>query len=325
MTAWFALALGIAMQAVITALLGLSLTPADSLMLLMLAALICTVSGRLFGPQTDNAGETADLPNSVVLRLNLWTAVMFVAFFLGVATHGAPVVFTLEATLAPIAVLAWRSLTSEHRATRFQWALAAVLAALGAGIVTLLAHNTFSDIRALLTASALGVAAAVAAAGVIVISRELGRTGVDARKVVGRRFVATLAITSVAQLILIPVGLIEPPSLHFGVAAGAALASIVVPIYLLQFAMHRLSPTTITAGLATIPALTFATEFLVGHQVEPVAVLLSIFIMPASLALLRAETQGPQQQRNRKSEQDDRSRRSGIDRDCTVSRVHRVR
>lgn len=324
--AWFALCLGVAMQAVITALLGLSLTPADSLVMLVLAALTCTVSGRLGGHQPHAVSTSAARTAPALVRLNAWTAVMLMAVFLGVACHGAPVVFALEATLAPLGVLVWTSVKPRctTRATGLQWSLATVLAALGIGLVAVLAHVTVDRLTALLTASTFGIIAAFAAAGVVVVSRELGQLNITARQVVGRRFQLTFVIAGAALLTLVPAGMIEPPRLHLGVAAAAALTSIAVPIFLLQYAMHHLSPMSVTAAWTTIPALTFGGEALVGRQVDAVAVLLSLLIVPVSLLLLRAETYALQPI-NRRNESHDRARRSDIDWRRVIPRVHRAR
>lgn len=289
--AWLALAAGVGLQAIVTALMGISLTAADSLLLLVFAAMGATVSGRLLGRRHRQAAPAASSPSrSSVVKLNLWTAVMFLAFFLGVSTHGAAVMFTLEASLAPLAVLMWTANQSRRNAClpevpSPQWVAAAVLAGLGVSLVAVQAHETLIGSN-LLAGSALGVIAAVAAGGVIVVSRELGLAGVSVCDAMGIRFNATLALALAGFLACVPAGVLGAPQLHVGITLVAAFASIVIPMFLLQFAMQRLAPASITAVLATIPALTFGTELLSGQVVSAVAVLASLLIVPASLVLL---------------------------------------
>src|ERR1700721_82904 len=103
---WLALLVGNCLHAVITSLLGLStITASDSLAILAIAAGSCTLLG---GAAAGGRNSAARLPDpQALIWLNLWTAVTFVAFFLGVAVYGAVVVFTLGASFAPLAVTAW--------------------------------------------------------------------------------------------------------------------------------------------------------------------------------------------------------------------------
>jgi hypothetical protein len=121
---WLALLAGNAMHAVITALLGLSIiTPADSLLILAIAAAASTVLGALAARR--NPGGCAPSVRTLAW-LNLWTAVTFVAFFLGLAVYGAVVVFTLGTSFAPLAVTASGGLQAARdqgptRPGRAQW------------------------------------------------------------------------------------------------------------------------------------------------------------------------------------------------------------
>jgi drug/metabolite transporter (DMT)-like permease len=289
--AWLTLVAGIVLQAVITALLGLSLTPTDSLLVLAIAAAACVLSGAVAGRR--HRPELLRRPSAMraLVGLNVWTAVMFVAFFLGVAIYGAPVVFTLEASFAPLAVTAWSALRAhrggaEARPRPAQWGAACVLAALGAALVVVLAQAASAGMTALLLAAALGIISGVAAAGLVIVSRELGRNGADVRYVMAHRFYATFVFATTALVTLVPPGFLEPPALHFGMAGVAALASIVTPLFLLQYAMQRLAPLSITAALATMPAITFGIELASGRPVSWGVLLLGLLIVPGSVALL---------------------------------------
>jgi hypothetical protein len=98
---WLAMVAGVSLQAVITALLGLSLTAADSLQMLGFAAAACTLLGTVAarGNRRISVGRAGVRQ---LVWLNVWTAVSFMAFFLGVAADSAGVVFALEASFAPL-------------------------------------------------------------------------------------------------------------------------------------------------------------------------------------------------------------------------------
>jgi hypothetical protein len=301
---WLALLAGIALQAVITALLGLSLNAADSLLLLAVAAVACTLLGAVVarGNRTASIGGAPSM--RALVLLNLWTAVSFVAFFLGVAIYSAAVVFTLEATFAPLAVTAWSALRAHRgdsgaRPGTVQWSASWVLAALGTSlVVVLLAHSDPVGMLSLLAAAVLGVIAGVAAGGVVIVSRELGGNGVGVWQVMAHRFYATAILAATALFTLVPSGLLAPPAMHFGMAGAAAFASMVVPLFLMQFAMQRLAPVSVTAALATMPAITIAVELASGRAVSSGVLLLGLLIVPGSVALLI-----PQREPNRASPQ----------------------
>src|ERR1700735_1244716 len=83
LVSWLALIAGIGLPAGITALLGVAARGNR-----------CTLLEHKQGVRA-------------LVWLNVWTAISFVAFFLGVGVHSAAVVFTLEASFAPLAVTTW--------------------------------------------------------------------------------------------------------------------------------------------------------------------------------------------------------------------------
>lgn len=294
--AWLALIVGIGSQAVITALLGLSLTAADSLLMLALAAAACTLLGAV-ATRRNRCASTGHAPGvRVLVWLNVWTAVSFVAFFLGVAVHSAAVVFTLEASFAPLAVTAWtafRAHCGDNQAPpglAQRWA-ACILAVLGTSLVVVMAQSDSGGLIALLVAAALGAIAGVAAGGVAIVSRRLGQSGVGVGQVMAHRFYATGIFALTALLTLIPSGLLEPPVLPVGLIGGAALAAVVAPLFLLQYAMQRLTPVSVTAALATMPAITIGSELASGRAVNWIVPLLGVLIVPANLVLLVTQQQ----------------------------------
>jgi hypothetical protein len=60
----------------------------------------------------------------------------------------------------------------------------------------------------------------------------------------------------------------------------------VVPLFLLQYGMQRLTPLSVTAALATMPAITIAIELASGRPVSWIVLFLGVLIVPANLALL---------------------------------------
>ncbi|MDT5277217.1 MAG: hypothetical protein QOG95_4149 [Mycobacterium sp.] len=291
LVAWLALIAGIGLQAVVTALLGLSFTAADSLLMLALAAAVCTLIGAVAA--RGNRCTLLEHKQGVraLVWLNVWTAISFVAFFLGVGIHSAAVVFTLEASFAPLVVTAW-AVVRVHRGDDQArpgpaqgWA-ASLLAVLGTSLVVVMAQSDSGGMISFLAAALLGVIAGVAAGGVVIVSRGLGGAGVGVVQVMAHRFYATVIFAAIVLLTLVPYGLLAPPVLNIGVIGAAALTCLVAPLFLLQYGMQRLTPLSVTAALATMPAITIAIELASGRPVSWIILFLGLLIVPANLALL---------------------------------------
>jgi hypothetical protein len=292
---WLALLAGNGLHAVITALLGLSvITAADSLLILAIAAAASTVVGAVAARRSSAPGPRAPAAARTLAWLNLWTAVTFTAFFLGVALYGAVVVFTLGASFAPLAVTAWSSLQARRNQAstgpgRAQWWAVCLLAVLGCSLVAVLAGSDSRGIAALLIAAALGVVDGVAAGGVAVVSRSLGHDGVGVWQVMAHRYYATVVVAAAALLILVPSGLLAAPSMSLSLSVAAALGSLVVPFFLIQFAIQRLTPVLVTAALALIPVVALLVEMAAGRPVGWPALALGLLIVPASLAIFATQ------------------------------------
>src|ERR1700761_5683386 len=144
----------LSLQAVITALLGLSFSAADSLLMLALAAAACTLIGSVAA--RGNCRTLLEHKQGVraLIWLNVWTAISFVAFFLGVAVHSATVVFTLEASFAPLAVTTWAVFRARRNGDQARpgpaqrWA-ACMLAVLGTSLVLVMAQSDSGGMVAL--------------------------------------------------------------------------------------------------------------------------------------------------------------------------------
>ncbi len=297
MLPWLAMVANIGLQTVITALLGLSLTPADSLLLLALAAAASMIfgAGAARGRGRVERGNVSDVRR--LAWLNVWTAVAFIAFFLGVAVHSAGVVFTLEATFAPLGVTAWTALRAFHGGDgalpdAAQWLAVVLLGALGSSLVAVMASSDPGGMVDLLVATVLGVIAGVAAGGTVVVSRELGRDGISVRQVMAHRFYATGGFAVTGLLTLVPSGVLAPPGLHVGVLGVAALACVVAPLFLAQYAAQRLAPISMTAAMATMPAIAIAVELASGRTVSWIVLLLGALIVPANVVLLATQSHG---------------------------------
>jgi drug/metabolite transporter (DMT)-like permease len=291
---WLALLIGNGLHAVITSLLGLSMiTASDSLAILAIAAGACTV----LGGAAAGRNPAARLPDPRALAgLNLWTAVTFVAFFLGVSVYGAVVVFTLGASIAPLAVTAWSALQARSNLasrcpSRAQWCAVGLMAVLGASLVAALAGTDPRGIVALLVASVLGVIDGVAAGGVAIVSRGLGRDGVGVWQVMAHRYYLTVVIAVAALVILVPSGLMAAPSMSLSMSIAAAFGSLVVPFFLIQYAVQRLAPVLVTAALALIPAIALFVEMAAGRAVSWPVLALGLLIVPASLTIFATEHQ----------------------------------
>jgi drug/metabolite transporter (DMT)-like permease len=289
--AWLALLASVGLQAVITALLGLSLTAADSLLLLALAAGASMLLGAVPGRRQRGTSVVHAPGARTLLWLNLWTAISFIAFFLGVAVHSAAVVFTLEASFAPLAVTAW----SVYRTRRgndqtvpgpAQWWAACMLAVLGSLLVVVIGQSDSGGTVALLAAAVLGVTAGIAAGGLVIVCQSLGQSGVGVGQVMAHRFYATIAFAAAVLLTMVPCGLLAPPKLNIGLLGAAALTTVVAPLFMLQYAVQQLPAVSATAALATMPAITIAIELASGRPLSWIVLLLGALIVPANLALL---------------------------------------
>jgi drug/metabolite transporter (DMT)-like permease len=294
--AWLALIAGIGLQAVTTALLGFSFTAADSLLMLALAAAACTLLGAVVARGDRCALLEHKQGVRALIWLNVWTAISFVAFFLGVAVHSATVVFTLEASFAPLAVTTWavfraRRNGGEARPGPAQRWAACMLAVLGTSLVLVMAQSDSGGMVALGSAAAFGIIAGVAAGAVVIVSRGLGRSGLGVSQAMAHRFYATVVFAATVLLTLVPSGLLAPPALDVGLIGGAALACLVGPLFLLQYAMQRLSPVSVTAALATMPTITIASELASGRAVNWMVLSLGLLIVPGNLALIVTEQQ----------------------------------
>jgi hypothetical protein len=289
---WLALLAGNGLHAVITALLGLSMiTAADSLLILAIAATASMALGALAARRNSAACAPAV---RTLAWLNLWTAVTFVAFFLGLAVYDAVVVLTLGASFAPLAVTAWSGLAAARdrastRPGRAQWWAVCLLAGLGGSLVAALAWSDARGIMALLVAAALGVIDGMAGGGVAIVSRSLGRAGAGVWQVMAHRYYATTVVAAVALLVLVPSGVLAAPSMSLSMSIAAALGSLVVPFFLLQYAIQRLAPVLVTAALALVPAIALFVEMAAGRAVSWPALMLGLLIVPASLAVFATE------------------------------------
>lgn len=296
MMAPLALAASVVFQSVITTSLGLSLNEADSLLMLLCAVSatqVCAVWTRRGSRGVPWRGPS----KAALISLNVWTAVSFISFFAGVAVYSAAVVFTLEAACAPLGLLVWTQLGGRNRRSHQRsgppqcWA-ACLLAVLGASLVAVIALSDPSRMRELCVAGVLGVLAGVAAGRVASLSRELNRCGFGAAQVMSQRFYLTALAALAALVTLVPARLVAPPALPVGVIAAAALTSIVAPIYLSQYAMQGLEPSTVTAALATMPAIAIAVELVAGRSVGWIVLLLGALLVPANLLLILAQAKG---------------------------------
>lgn len=294
---WLALLAGNGLHAVITALLGLSMiTVADSLLILAIAAAACTLLGAV-AARRDLAVSAAGARIKCTFGwLNLWTAVTFLAFFLGVAVYSAVVVFTLAASFAPLTVTAWsarqaRRSDAPTRPGLAQWSAVCLLAVLGVSLVAALAGSDSRGIVALLVAAALGVIDGVAGGGVAIVSRDLGSNGVGLWQVMAHRYYVTVVVAGLALLVLVPSGVLAAPTLSLSMSIGAAFASLVVPFFLMQYAIQRLAPVLVTAALALVPVIALFVEMAAGRTVSWPAMLLGLLIVPASLAIFATRQQ----------------------------------
>jgi hypothetical protein len=294
---WLALVAGIGLQAAVTALLGLSLTAADSLLMLVFAAAACTVLATVAarGSRHVSVGHAPGFAAAGLVERVDRGVVRGLLFGRGGRQRVRGV------HVGSIVCPAWGdgidgfSLAS-RRQSACAWphsmGAARVLAVLGTSLVAVMARSDPGRRIALLVAGMLRVIAGIAAGGVAIVSRGLGRSGVGVGQVMAHRFYATETFAVTALLTLIPCALLAPLVLDVGVIGVGALACIVAPLLLGQYAMQRLAPVSCTAAaVATMPAITIAVELASGRALSWMVLLLGVLIVPGNLALLVTQQQ----------------------------------
>lgn len=285
---------GVAFQAIVTAVLGLSMNVADSLLLVAVAAFGCVLAAVATRTTHPGAAGTTKATLRLLAWLNVWTAAAYLTFFVGLGIKSASVVFMLEATSAPLAVTAWSAIESrlyarEAAPRSSQWWAAGALAALGVLVVTAMVLASGDEIGPLLAASALGMLSGAAAGATVIVCRRLGNAQVSVRHVMAHRFYLVFAVAVAALVILLPTGHLAPPTISLPMLALTAVASMVLPLFAVQFAVQRLAPAVTTAVFAMLPAVTLIVERAAGNAVTWPVLLVAALILPVSLAVMMSQ------------------------------------
>lgn len=279
----------VVLQAVTTALLGLSFSVADSVVMLTIGAGSAAAVGALWlrrRPELKPPPVVRLSVRGALVRLNVWSAICFGAFFLGIVVHEAPIVFALEVGFAPLAATVW----SWHQGGRSapaprQWVGAGVMAVLSLAMAGIAQLSNPASLAGVLLGWGLGVVAGVAVAALAITSRSLGAQGISFPYVIANRFHATYVGAAVVLAALLAAGQLSISATRLAIIAAFAVAAMVIPLILLQFAMLKLNPLSVTAALAAVPAATALLTALAGGGVSWHVTALAVLIVPVSLWL----------------------------------------
>jgi drug/metabolite transporter (DMT)-like permease len=290
-----ALVAAILSQVVATALLGLSLDAFGGLLLVFVGAVLATASAMWWlrrRPQDVPADAARAELRPVLLRLNCWTAVSLLAFFLGVVAHSAGVLFTLEVATAPVAVTIGTARRARSQGITgpglAQWVGAVTLILIGATTVALIEVDGTSA-TGLVVSIALGLIAGGSVGAVVMLSERLGSSGAGVAYVMANRFHLTYMLAAVGAVFVFVLGSPAPVGSELALVALAGLATMSVPMYMLQFAMQRMRPLSVTTALATMPVLTLLTELVAGSAPGTLRLVVALLIVPVSAVLVIAQ------------------------------------
>jgi drug/metabolite transporter (DMT)-like permease len=206
-------------------------------------------------------GPAAASPNArgLLALMNVVTAVTFLGFYAALSWVPSALATGIETAIGP-GVLALLGLAGYgRRATRQGWAAAAVLVLLGLAIAW--SFTGTGGIR-LSAGTALGLAllvgAGTGAAGLALISAELGRRGIDPVYVTAHRFHLTYLCSGA---LLVATGgvsrrwVVEPPALLL-----LGVLAVTIPLFLLQAGLQRADPMVAMVLLTTLPGATYLAE-----------------------------------------------------------------
>ena len=205
------------------------------------------------------AGEPAW---GLLTLLNVATAVTFLSFFFALKEIEPAIAVAVNIGVGPIlaVLIAWRA--GGDRPSRHRLGVCAgVLVGCAVLCVSALRGSGFFAPQG--GSAWLGLAAsALAGLGTVLItisSRSLMQRGWQPGAVLAHRFYVVVPASLVISLGLDLSGLEWTPDLSL-VLLGVALVEVLVPLYLLQFAIRRCDPYTVMVTMAALPALTFLVE-----------------------------------------------------------------
>lgn len=294
------LVLAIALQAAVQGTITNSIDPTGSLLFssvaFITAAIAFTATDLLRGRHRPSSRPRIPWRQTwaPMAAMNVATAAAFLGFYVSLSLIPAATTSALEAAFGPACVLLLaRALTGQTTpVTPLQLVLVTALGLTGLA----LAWRTLSTgpdqlSPATLLGLGLGLSAGAGMAGVVLLSRQLGRQGASPVTVTAHRFHLT-------YLLAIPLWLTRDPDLPSAadlaglVALG--LVAVAVPLFLLQVALQRVEPVTAVAVAVTLPGMTYLVQLATGGTHDTPTLLLLCLIMAIAAAYATTSTaRGP--------------------------------
>ncbi|SCK09759.1 DMT family transporter [Streptomyces sp. WMMB 322] len=194
----------------------------------------------------------------LLVLMNIVTAITFLGFYTSLAWIPAALASGTEAAVGPIAIALLALVGYGQRATRRGWFAAGLLVLLGAGVAYSLTDLDGSEPAATAFGLALVVIAGVGAAGLALISAELGRREIDPVRVTAHRF--HLTYLAGGALLVSQGGPGDDWTARLPEMLATGAAAVAVPLFLLQAGIQHVDSMVAMALLTTLPGATYLAE-----------------------------------------------------------------
>jgi drug/metabolite transporter (DMT)-like permease len=260
------------------------------------AAVVCGCAHGLSWRSRRSTPRRTGPQRSAVLRelllMNVLTAACFLSVFLALTWIPAALTSGVTAALGPLVVACAGLTGAARRPTPATWAFVLALLVVGLALAVRLGGGAGS-VPAVRTGYGLLLAAlaGVAIGLLTLVSRRLGRLGVGTTEVMAARFHLTYLLA--AALIVLRGGLAPGWARAVPGLALLGICAVVLPLFLMQFALQRTDPLAAVVVLATAPAVSYGSQLLFGASFDAVTLLLiALLIAIAAAAALHDRRAG---------------------------------
>ncbi|MEU9041624.1 MULTISPECIES: DMT family transporter [unclassified Kitasatospora] len=284
------IALSVLLQAGTEGFLSGRLDPAGSLLFSCLAflatAVVFTLTTVLRGK---HRGALADREvRRLLVQMNLASALTFLGYFVALAWVPAALAASLMAGVGPLAVAVLGAARGVGGPGRAGWLRAGALLAVSLAVAACTRSGETAAIGPeVLGGGLLAVLSGFGAAHLATVSRKLGDLKVDPVVVTAHRFHLTYLLAGV--LLAAQEGGPTGHGLSLGAASLAAVAGVVVPLYLLQIGAQRCPPVITMVLLTTLPGLTYLAQVLFGDRFRPLSAVLITALVALAVLFTRLE------------------------------------
>lgn len=266
-----------------------SLGPFATFVAFAAAAGIAVASAALRCKQRGPASHVQQpLSRREFVSLNLVTAGAFACFYIGATLIPATAASVIETGIGPLAVALALSRSTPGRKRDLVHPLVLLGTAAAAAIAVFVAES-FDPVR-IVSGIALSITAGTCAAGIILLSRKLAARNTSALAVSAARFHLTWLICGPLAL---PALLVQPPNAGLLIHVSAvAVASISLPILILQFGISVAAPQHSALLICALPAIVLLTDVALGAPLTPVILATICALIGVLLLGLRQQRTG---------------------------------